>query len=218
VDGNFQLRGLNSGEYVLRVLSVRGDLLHQEMVTVRRNTGTLAVRIPASGRQPSAPGTISMTQLRHPPERKAYQAVVSAQRLAAAGQVEKAVEELEKAIRISPEYADAYNNLAVQHLRMGRFEEADAELTRSIAIAGPSPAALGNLAYAQSRLHRLPEAVAYARAALHLDSGFAQAHLILGLILVNDPRTRTESIQHLERAAATLPSARDALEKLRGVR
>ena len=49
-----------------------------------------------------------------------------AQRFSESGQTEKAVEELEKAIRISPEYADAYNNLAVQHIRMGRFEDAAA--------------------------------------------------------------------------------------------
>jgi hypothetical protein len=54
-----------------------------------------------------------------------------------------------------------------------------------------------------------------ARAALRLDSGFPQAHLILGSILAVDPRTRAESIPHLERAAETLPSARATLEKLR---
>jgi hypothetical protein len=42
-----------------------------------------------------------------------------------------------------------------------------------------------------------------------------QAHLILGSLLARDPRTRAESIQHLERAAETLPSARATLEKLR---
>jgi tetratricopeptide (TPR) repeat protein len=217
-DGNFQLRDLNSGEYILRVLTLGGELVHQELVTVTPMTGPLTVRLPAYARQPSAPGTVSVNQLRHPPARKAYQAVVSAQRFAASGQTEKAVEELEKAIRISPEYADAYNNLAMQHLRMDRFEEASAELVRAIAISGPSPAQLGNLAYAQSRLHRFPEATAAARAALHLDSGFPLAHLILGLILADDPRTRAESIQHLERAADTIPSPLTTLDKLRGIR
>lgn len=117
--------------------------------------------------------------------------MVSAQRFSESGQAEKAVEELEKAIRISPEYADAYNNLAVQHIRMGRFEEACGELARAIASA---------------------------RAALRLDSGSPQAHLILGSILAQDPRTRAESIPHLERAAETLPSARASLEQVRRAR
>lgn len=144
--------------------------------------------------------------------------MVSAQLFSESGQAEKAVEELEKAIRISPEYADAYNNLAVQHIRMGRFEEACGELARAIVIAGPSTLLLSNLAYAQRQLNRLPEAIVSAPAALRLDSGSPQAHLILGSILAQDPRTRAESIPHLERAAETLPSARASLEQVRRAR
>jgi predicted Zn-dependent protease len=215
-DGSFQLRDIRSGSYMLRVTTLQGDLVHQELVTVTSQAGPLTVRLPAG--KPSAPGTISVTQLRHPPARKALQAVVSAQRFSASGQSEKAVAELEKAIRISPEYAEAYNNLAVQHIRMGRFEEAANELARAIAIAGPNPLPLCNLAYAQGRLNRFPEAIASARAALRLDSGSPQAHLILGSILAQDPRTRAESIPHLERAAETLPSARATLEQVRRAR
>jgi tetratricopeptide (TPR) repeat protein len=215
-DGTFQLRDIRSGSYTLSVTTLRGELVHQELVTVTPQTGILTVRLPASARKPSAPGTISLTQLRHPPARKAFQAMVAAQRFSASGQSEKAVEELEKAIRISPEYADAYNNLAVQHMRMGRFEEACGAFARAIAIAGPNPMLLTNLAYAHRQLNRLPEAIAATRAALRLDSGWPQAHLILGSILAQDPRTRAESIPHLERAAETLPSARAILQRLRG--
>jgi tetratricopeptide (TPR) repeat protein len=215
-DGTFQLRDILSGSYTLRVTTLQGELVHQELVTVAPQAAILTVRLPAPAAKPSAPGVISLTQLRHPPARKAFQAVVSAQRFSESGQTEKAVEELEKAIRISPEYADAYNNLAVQHMRMRRFEEACRELARAIAIAGPNPMQLSNLAYAQHQLNRLPEAIAAARAALRLDSGWPQAHLILGSILAQDPRTRAESIPHLERAAETLPSARATLQRLRG--
>lgn len=217
-DGSFQLRDIRSGVYALRVTTLYGGLVHQELVTVTPQTGTLTVRLPELSRKPSAPGTISVTQLRHPPARKAFQALVSAQRYSASGQTEKAVEELQKAIRISPEYAEAHNNLAVQHMRMGRFAESCGELARAITIAGPSTVLLSNLAYAQLQLNRRPDAVASVRAALRLDSSSPQAHLILGSILAQDPRTRDESIQHLERAAETLPSARTTLEKLRSVR
>jgi tetratricopeptide (TPR) repeat protein len=101
---------------------------------------------------------------------------------------------------------------------MDRFAEAATELARAIAISGPSAVQLTNLAYAQYRLHRLPEAIDSARAALRLDSGSPQANLMLGSLLAEDPRTRAESIPHLERAAETLPSARAALEKLRHLR
>ena len=217
-DGTFHLRDTPSGQYMLRVITLGGELVHQEFVTITPQAGPLAVRLPGSAKQPLAPGTVSIAQLRHPPARKAYQAMVSAQRLADSGQTAQAVEELEKAIRISPEYAEAYNNLAVQHIRMDRFEDAATELTRALAISGPSPMPLTNLAYVQYRLNRFPEAIASARAALRLDSGSPRAHLILGSLLAVDPRTRAESLPHLELAAETLPSARAALEQLRRAR
>jgi tetratricopeptide (TPR) repeat protein len=212
-DGRFHLRDIRAGIYTLRVTTLHGELVHQETVSVVPQTGPLTVRIPAPANKPSAPGTVSMTQLRHPPARKAFQALAAAQKFSETGETDKAVEELEKAIRISPEYADAYNNLAVQHLRMGRTEEACAELSRAIAIAGPSSQRLTNLAFAQRLLNRIPEAIDSARAAVRLDSGSPQANLVLGTILAEDPRTRGESIPHLELAAETLPSARAALEK-----
>ena len=215
-DGSFQLRDILSGQYILRVNGLHGELVHQELVTVGRQTGLLSVRLPPSGRTPSLPGTISVTELRHPPAHKALQAMASAQRFSESGQTEKAVEALERAIRISPEYADAYNNLAVQHMRMGLFGQAAGELARAIAIAGPKPQQLSNLAFAQCRLNQIPEAIASARAALHMDPSSPQAHLILGSILAGDPGARAEAIAHLERAAETLPSARALLERLRG--
>ena len=217
-DGTFQLRDIRAGTYTLRVTTLHGDLVHQELVTVAPQTGPLTVRLPASKGKASAPGTISFTQLQHPPSRKAFQAMETAQRYSDSGQTEKAVEELEKAVRISPEYADAYNNLAVQHIRMGHFEEACEEFSRAIAIAGPNASRLSNLAYAQGQLHHFPEAIESARAALRLDPGSPQAHLILGSILAVDPHTRAESIPHLERAAETMPSARTILQRLRELR
>jgi tetratricopeptide (TPR) repeat protein len=214
-DGTFQLRDVRPGSYTLRVTTLHGDPVHEELVTVAPHGAPLTVHLASPANKPAAPGTVSVTQLRHPPSKKAFQAVASAQRFSESGQTEKAAEELEKAIRISPEYADAYNNLAVQHMRMGRSEEACGELARAIAIAGPSSSLLSNLAYAQRQLNRIPEAIANARAALRLDAGSPHAHLILGSMLAMDPSTRTESIPHLELAAETLPSARGILEAVR---
>jgi tetratricopeptide (TPR) repeat protein len=210
-DGSFQLHDVPAGSYILRVTT---HLVQQEWVNVTPHAGSLVVHLRAAAAKPFAPGTVSLNQLRHPPSRKAIEAAVSAQRFSASGKTEKAVEKLEKAIRISPEYADAYNNLAVQHIRLGRYEEACDDLSRANAIGGPNAVQLGNLAYAQYRLNRFPEAIASARAALRVDAGYAQAHFILWSMLAGDPGTRAEALRHLERAARTLHSAREMLERL----
>ncbi len=215
LDGSFHFRDVRSGNYSLTVLTVMGEQIHQELVTVMPQSAPLTVRLPGRARVAGAPGTVSVRQLLHPPDRKAFRAVESAQRFSEAGQPEKAAEELEKAIRISPEYADAYNNLAVQHMRLGRFEEACLELLKSIEIAGPHPRVLANLAFVQRHLGRYQEALDSARAALKLDKSSAPAHLVAGSILAASPDTRVEGIRHLEIAAETLESARATLDRAR---
>jgi len=214
-DGNFELRRIPAGDYQLSVVTQHGDVVQQEFVMLNAQHTQISVRLAVAAKQPSVPGTVSMTQLRHPPDRKAFQSFADAQRFAAAGSPEKAAEALEKAVRISPEFADAYSNLAVQHMRMHRFQDAVTELNRALEIAGPNALMLCNLAYAQINLGRVAESLSSVHAALRLDSGYPQGHLILGSILAADPRTRAEAIPHLERAAETFPSARATLERTR---
>jgi len=213
MDGEFELRHISAGEYQLRLTTLQGEVVHQEFVSVNSMAPNVSLNLSAPRRAPSAPGTISITQLRHPPDRKAIQSFAAAQKFAASGNPEKAAEELQKAVSISPEFADAYTNLAAQHMRLHRFQEAVDEMNRAIAIAGPNALRLTNLAFAQINLSLVPEALANVRAALRLDSSYAQAHLILGSILAGDRRTLSEAIPHLERAAEIFPSARAALER-----
>jgi tetratricopeptide (TPR) repeat protein len=218
LDGSFEFRHVQPGEYALRIVDQTGQTVVQNFVSVQQHMAELTVRMPVYGQRRPATGTVSVTQLRHPPAKKAVQAFAAASKLAESGKYDQAVEELAKAIRISPEFAGAYTNLAVQHIRLHRFQEAAEESARAIQIGGPDPLNLCNLAFAQFQLLRLDESAANARAALRLDSGYLQAHLVLGAILANDPASREEAIQHLEKAAEKFPSARVNLERLRAAR
>ena len=215
LDGSFQIRDVRSGSYALDVTTMMGSQVHHELVSVIPQGSLLTVRIPGRINAAGAPGTVSVKQLLHPPARKAFQAVVSAQRFSEAGHPEKAAEELEKAIKISPEFADAHNNLAVQYMRLDRYEDACRELVRSIEIAGPKAQVLANLAFAQRHLGRYRESLESAQAALKLDRNYAPAHLVAGSILASFPNTWAEGVRHLEIAAETLESARATLERAR---
>lgn len=215
LDGSFQFRDVRSGTYSLNVITLLGERIYSELVTVLQQAVPMTIRLPGRINTTGAPGTVSVKQLLHPPDRKALQAVASAQRFSEAGHPGKAAEELEKAIKISPQFADAYNNLAVQHMRLGRYEDACRELVKSLEITGPQPQVLANLAFAQRHLGRYQEALQSARSALKLDSSSAPAHLVAGSILAAFPNTWAEGVKHLEIAAETLESARATLEKAR---
>ena len=153
--------------------------------------------------------------MQHPPAPRARRAFASARKSLGSGDYGRAAGELEKAIRISPEYADAYHDLAVLHIRAGHYEQAIGELRQAIHMGGPRAKALSNLSYAQARLQRRFEAIASAREALKVDPAYAPAHFMLGSMLAADLLTVREAISHLERAAESMPAARKILEMVR---
>jgi tetratricopeptide (TPR) repeat protein len=220
IDGSFELRDIPTGDYTLRVTDSYDRTLCQQFVSIGKQMPPLEIRLPERESHGAGAGAakVSVTQLMHPPHKKAVHAFETALRLSSAGKYDDAASELEKAIRISPEFAAAHTNLAAQYFRIGRFEESIAESTRAIQIGGPDPRNLCNLATAQARLNRFAEAETSARAALRLDSGYLTANLILGSILAYQPATRGEGVKHLEKAAAEFASARQFLEQLRASR
>ncbi len=214
-DGAFAFRNVPFGDYQILITNAFGAVLHQNFVTVGEHTPPVEIQLPKEriDRPPSGP--VSVTQLQHPPTRKALGAFVAAQKFSEAGQFEKAAAELEKAIRISPDYADAYTNLAAQHARMGRFEEAIGDANHAMELTKPNSVDLSNMAFAQYMLKRYEDATQSARAAVRLDPANNKAHFVLGSLLVTQRSTRREGVAHLERALPSIPAAKGNLELAR---
>ncbi len=213
-DGSFTMRHVPYGDYQLMVTGPGGEMAHQEFITVSQMTQAITVHVTASAQQRPPGGPISMAQLQHPPSRKAFQAVLAAQKLSRAGNYEKAAVELEKAVQLSPYYADAYINLAADHIHLSRYAEAEEECQRALEVGSPTPLLLTNLALAQFGLKQLTDAAGSARRALRLEPGYPRAHFILGLVLSSDTRTIQEGLQHLQKAGETIPSAQVEFEKV----
>jgi tetratricopeptide (TPR) repeat protein len=219
IDGTFELHDIPAGDYILRVTDSFGQTVHQQVVIIETHLPPLDIHLPErESRGGGEAATVSVKQLMHPPDKKAVRAFETALRFSSAGRHDDAVSELERAIRISPEFAAAHTNLAVQYFRLERIEESIAESERAIQIGGPDARNLCNLASAQARLSRFAEAEQSARAALRLDSGYLKANLILGSILADQPATRREGVKHLEKAAVEFASARKLLEQVRALR
>lgn len=213
-DGSFTLHHVAYGDYALTVVDAAGSIAHQEYVTISGLTVPMSVRVVAPTIERPPAGPVSVGQLQHPVARKAYQAAIAAQKFAAAGNYEKAADELEKAIQISPYFADAYTNLAVQHIRLKRYREAESELRRALEVGGENPLVLANLAATQAALKRYAEAAQSARMALRLDPDFAQAHYVLGMTLATNTGTVREGLAHLRVAARSIPNAQGEIEKV----
>jgi len=215
-DNCFEFRNITYGDYWVTVSDAQRNIVYRGLVTARAGTWQETIDLGQRRERQRAPGgPVSISDLRHPPSRKAVEAFMAAQKFAQNGQPAAAAEQLEKAIRLSPDYVEAHTNLAAQYVRLGHPEEAIAESRRAIELSKPNAADLGNMAYAQYLLNRRQEAIQSAQAGLEIEPGSPKLHYILGMLLATDPKTLAQSIPHLELAARTIVSARVNLEVAR---
>lgn len=128
-------------------------------------------------------GVVSLHELQHPIPRKAMRDAYAAQKLARANRVPEAIAKLEDAIRIAPEYRDAYVNLGVQYAQVGRTADARAQLEKALSIGPPLPVIYYDLAVASLTLNQPLDAETFARKALDLDPADAGARRLLEFIL-----------------------------------
>lgn len=212
--GEFTVRQAPTGDYLARVTTLHGETVTQQFVSVNQSTYQLDLALPSRKVARPSGTTVSFRELRNPPQRKAIDASVAAQRFSEAGRYDKAAVELEKAVKLSPDYGVAHSNLGAQYLRLKRFHDAVAEIRRAIEISGPNANDYSNLAYALLWMEQFDEAIATAREALKLKKDSATAHHVLGLALALEPQTRGEGIAHLEEAAKTLEASRRTLKML----
>jgi tetratricopeptide (TPR) repeat protein len=214
-DGTFTLRRVPYGDYQLTIVDAGGNPVHQQYLTVTGLMAPVTVDITGIEQQQRPPGgPISVTQLQHPPTRKAFQDLQAAQKFSSAGNFGKAAEKLLDAVQISPYWADAHTNLGVQYIRMSRYVEAEAELSRALELGGPNALVLTDLAAAELGQKQYSDAAATARRALQAEPEFPQAHYILGMALCTEPATLREGLQHLRQAAQTLPQAQVQSERV----
>jgi len=118
-------------------------------------TPTIATIAPAI-REPA--GTVSAARLRHRPPKAARKGYEKALKLLQNGRPEESATELEKAIALDPDYAEAHNDLGVAYIRLGRNPEAASEFRRAIALLPGESIPHSNLAWVLSAMRRPAEA------------------------------------------------------------
>jgi tetratricopeptide (TPR) repeat protein len=122
--------------------------------------------------------------------------------------------ELEMAVNVDPEFADAHGNLGVHYIMLEQLNQAVAEFRRAIALDAATSMHHSNLALAYLLMHRPSEAKTEAQTAVLLDSRNARGQYLLGILLARNPGERADAEKHLSFAARELPEAHLLLGKL----
>ena len=161
------------------------------------------------------PGKVTVTQLRHKPQKQALRAIVEGSKLFDAGSHQQAAGEFEKAIVADPAYSLAHDWLGVEYFVLRRFDEARKEFERAIDLDPNFWSGHYDFAVLLSQTGDLTGAELHARRALALSNTNPHVHLLLGLLLCQGAETRAEGVEHLELAARSIPEARAILANLR---
>ena len=173
-----------------------------------------ALHLPDPPRAPVVSGTVSAATLRHSVPKAAVKAHDRARKLFASGKVSDSARELEKAVALDPEFAEAQENLGALYLKLGRPGEAEAHIRRAIELNPSSSLAHSDLSAVQLLAGDLKGAERSARRALQLSGGNDWARFLLGATLLLNPATYSEGLQNLEQASRSVPAARQTLEAL----
>ncbi len=132
------------------------------------------------GDSPLPSGTTVAAGLLSVPD-KALQALKKAERASDKDKPRQAIEHLEKAISIHPAFAEAHNNLAVQHLKLGDEKRALEAIDESIRIQPrQNPMAYRNRGLIHLKNRDYPEAIDSLQASLDQEPQHAETLFNLG--------------------------------------
>jgi Tfp pilus assembly protein PilF len=211
-DGSFEIRDVAAGQYNLRLLTLRGDTVAEQLLDVRQFVGQISIRIPSRRSARPGSGTVSVRQLQRPIPEKAFRAFLSAQHYVETGRDLDAVRQLERAVHVYPEYSDARCNLGVEYVRLGRHKEALEQFEKAAVSAPDSGKVFANLAYSLCLLGRMRDAEQAARRAVEVDNSYGRGHYMLGSILTKSVTSGSlekapEAARQLRLGAADVPHA-----------
>jgi Flp pilus assembly protein TadD len=130
------------------------------------------------------------------------------------GDHQKAQKELEQAILLDPDFAEAYANLGIEYASTGSYQLAEARFRKAIELDPASSVAYCNLGVLLIKVGRTGDAESSIRRALELSPNDANAHFLLARLLLGGADNRIEAEQHLKVAARTIPSAKVMLKGL----
>ncbi len=213
-DGRFQFRSIPTGDYWIRIVNMRGDVLGEDLASIHENRGPLLFQIPARDGIRPPEGVVPVERILHPVPHKARKEFRQSQKALAAGQTEESLKHLEKAIQISPNYLEAHNNLGARYLMLGQFEEAVKEFRTTIALDPALAKAHSNLSVALMMRRSYPEAETAARRALELEPQSAPASYVLGQTLALQGKNTPEALRSLRKSAEQYPKARLVIAQL----
>lgn len=121
----------------------------------------------------------------------------------------EALKTFDRALAISPQYADAYVAMGDTYISMGKYAEGIKAYNQAISIAPSNPDAHYGLGAAYNDLEQYGDATNHFAQAIRLDPDFAEAHYGIGYAYLRRQRFK-EALAYLRRAVRLQPDYGEA--------
>jgi tetratricopeptide (TPR) repeat protein len=129
------------------------------------------------------------------------------------GRASEAIGHYDQALRLKPDFAEAYDNRGVALAQLDKTEEAIGQYEQALQLDPHFSEAHYNLGIALSQTGRLLEAVEHYERALQAKPDYPKAHNNLGVVLAQTGQTE-QAIQHYEEALRLEPDYFEAHNNL----
>jgi tetratricopeptide (TPR) repeat protein len=191
-NGAFAFRRLKGGTYVITIDAGKDFAAASETVDIvepvrRRNENginlTVQITLQPAVSVAKPVGTVAVTPVAIPPE--ALKLYTEALQLSQSGDRKKAIEQLDAALKIYPEYVAALNEKGVQYMRLKSMDRAAEAFDAALKIAPDAFTPRLNYGMLLVQTKNYPKAVDELYKALKKDSTSAIGHLSIGRALVN---------------------------------
>lgn len=184
--GAFELHNVPNRTCEFRVITDTGELLRKDFLVPTQVGVGFTIDLAGLMRRKERPvsGLVSARRLAHKIPKAAMKEFRKAENATANRKDDEAIQHLEKAVELDPEFMEALNNLGTKYIRMGRPAEAAELFQRATALDPSLPQLHVNLAVALLHLRRPAEAEQEVRKALTGQTdGNPMAKKILGISL-----------------------------------
>lgn len=118
--------------------------------------------------------------------------------------VDQSAAAFEEAIRLHPEYAEAYFELGTMYYRWSHFHKAIEPLKKAIELEPHQPAAYGNLGMNYNLAGMYPDAEEILRKLIEIVPDHASGHYELGFALLQQGRPE-EAVEHFRKTVKLHP-------------
>lgn len=159
--------------------------------------------------------SVSLAQLQHNVPKEARKQFARAARLSKAEDHEGAAKQLEAAVRLDPEFTEAYERLGIEYGDLNRPSDAAVIFRRVLELKPDSVRGHCFLGLALFQTGDRAQSEEQIRQGLNQSPANAVCQFLLGYVLVQQDATRADGLQHITNAARSLPFARKFLHTLR---